>query len=316
MDNHTIEILKEEFYSSKDAILNLCLEALPADIPDYVVDHVKRLFNYTVLGGKMLRGLLCYITARALNPNSHKDTAIRASWAIELLQASFLVADDIMDNSIVRRGKPSWFTQTDKSSAYNDAFLLSELAYNLVRNDSHLLLLLHSTSFKTVLGQNIDTLFKPRNPLLIQKYKTSFYTFNYSICAGYMIATGHIDNSLEVLSENLGYLFQIQDDYFDIFPPHKWDKDSHDLFEGKFTWPLFAVWDELTPEARQYIDDNLGTPGISYDVVRTYLTEADIKAKYESTLDEYKHKITYHQCDDHLHRVIEWLLSVLMTRQR
>lgn len=34
---------------------------------------------------------------------------IALGWCIELLQASFLIADDIMDSSTSRRGQPCWY---------------------------------------------------------------------------------------------------------------------------------------------------------------------------------------------------------------
>jgi len=35
--------------------------------------------------------------------------AMAVGWCIEWLQAYFLVADDIMDESITRRGQPCWY---------------------------------------------------------------------------------------------------------------------------------------------------------------------------------------------------------------
>ena len=46
-------------------------------------------------------------------------------WCIEWLQACFLVADDVMDASVTRRGQPCWYKLDGVAMiAVNDAFLL------------------------------------------------------------------------------------------------------------------------------------------------------------------------------------------------
>jgi geranylgeranyl pyrophosphate synthase len=50
------------------------------------------------------------------------------------LQAYFLVADDMMDGSITRRGQPCWYRADGVGNiAINDAFMLEAAIYQLLR---------------------------------------------------------------------------------------------------------------------------------------------------------------------------------------
>ena len=56
-------------------------------------------------------------------------------WVVELLQASMLVADDLMDSSVTRRGRPCWHTlQSAPLSAINDSFLLWTCCLSLLQD--------------------------------------------------------------------------------------------------------------------------------------------------------------------------------------
>ena len=52
-------------------------------------------------------------------------SAALVGWCIELLQAEFLLVDDVMDGSTTRRGQPCWYLNPDVGlAAINDAMLL------------------------------------------------------------------------------------------------------------------------------------------------------------------------------------------------
>ena len=105
----------------------------PMELPDYVIGHVKQLLDYNIKGGKMLRGKMVCAFTRALVGHDWSQVAQKAyllAWCIELLQAFFLIADDIMDSAVTRRNKPCWYKVVGMT-AINDSFLMSSLIFAL-----------------------------------------------------------------------------------------------------------------------------------------------------------------------------------------
>lgn len=85
------------------------------EVPAREVKWVERMLNYNVKGGKMNRGLmvvesvkeLAKFHGKTLSPQEVSRYAV-LGWAIEWMQAWLLMADDIMDDSVTRRGQPCW----------------------------------------------------------------------------------------------------------------------------------------------------------------------------------------------------------------
>jgi farnesyl diphosphate synthase len=99
-------------------------------------------------------------------------------WCIELLQAFFLVSDDIMDSSITRRSQPCWY-RVEKVGmiAINDAFMLEAAIYHLLKlhfreHESYvyILELFLETTLKTEIGQLIDLITAPEDEVDLNKF--------------------------------------------------------------------------------------------------------------------------------------------------
>lgn len=111
----------------------------------------------------MNRGLsVCHTYRLLVTEAAPEDVKLAHTlgWCIEMLQACFLVADDIMDKSVTRRGQPCWYlTQRGKQTAINDAFLLESCVYRTLRRHfmqresyTQLLDLFQDVTWQTELG--------------------------------------------------------------------------------------------------------------------------------------------------------------------
>jgi farnesyl diphosphate synthase len=103
------------------------------------------------------------------------------------MQAYFLVADDIMDKSITRRGQPCWYRAEGVGLiAINDGILLECLIYFVLRKHlrghaayPHLLDLFLETTHQTAHGQLLDLITAPvgvpdLTRFSLERYDTSF----------------------------------------------------------------------------------------------------------------------------------------------
>lgn len=257
-------------------------------IPQEAIDWMKGNLKYNTPGGKLNRGLLvvdtvCILSNRnidSINDVEYKKIAV-LGWAVELLQAYFLVADDMMDKSKTRRGQPCWYLKKDVGNmAINDSFMLEGLIYVLLkryfRNELYyvdLLDLFHEVTFQTELGQLLDLVTADENVVDLDKFslekhsfivifKTAYYSFYLPVAlAMYMSGVCNEQDLSQVrdILIPLGEYFQIQDDFLDCFgTPEQIGKVGTDIKDNKCTWVVNVALLNATPEQRAVLDANYG----------------------------------------------------------
>ncbi|KAG0143362.1 hypothetical protein CROQUDRAFT_66289 [Cronartium quercuum f. sp. fusiforme G11] len=192
---------RDRFVNSWPTIKQVILDAVRIEkLPSEALEWFERNLDYNTPGGKLNRGTSVVDTFQILKGDSLNsqefERAAVLGWCVELLQAYFLVSDDMMDQSVTRRGQPCWYRMPEVGNiAINDACMLEGAIYVLLkkyfRNESYyvtLLELFHDTTFQTELGQLIDLLTAPEDDVdlnkfslekhhSIVKHKTSFYSF-------------------------------------------------------------------------------------------------------------------------------------------
>ncbi|XP_039252131.2 farnesyl pyrophosphate synthase-like [Styela clava] len=249
-------------------------------------ERIEELLNYNARSGKRMRGLATvssYLHVMGKDNVKEEDLKIALSlgWAIEIMQASFLVADDIMDQSQTRRGKPCWYKNDGVGlQAVNDSMVLESCVFLLLKYHcrhkpyyADLVDLFREVMTFTELGQSLDmetsekpevdfTYFTKERYYAIIKYKTSFYSFYLPIaCALYL--TGNADEttlkkSCSILTE-MGCYFQVQDDFIDCYGnPDITGKIGTDIESNKCCWLIVKALELCSSEQRQVLQKNYG----------------------------------------------------------
>mmetsp|Transcript_16605 Transcript_16605/g.18591 ORF Transcript_16605/g.18591 Transcript_16605/m.18591 type:complete len:426 (-) Transcript_16605:88-1365(-) len=308
---------KGSFTKICDMLIEEILYDLPInyELPQRETEWLRKMLEHTLKGGKMNRGLMVVESGVAIIgkdkvTNTNLCQLAVLGWAIEWLQAWLLVADDIMDSSVTRRGQPCWYKTLGDAwyIAINDAVTIEAFVYKMIKHhfgyDSELQLklldLMMETTLQTELGQLSDTLcdiltlpdLTPERWQLIVKYKTSFYSFYLSVAFA-MTLTGVTDkeayNAARDILIEMGVYFQAQDDFLDCYAtPEVLGKVGTDIADKKCGWLFTKAYHELANDTQKaYLDEhygkcNVGSPEeIKIKELYTELGLKEIYAKYE-----------------------------------
>jgi farnesyl diphosphate synthase len=274
----------------RDEILADAKAVLP--LPE--VEALTRAFlEHNVPGGKLNRGLTVMHTLEALRGRPLAAVEVRAAgvlgWAIEWLQASFLVADDIMDASITRRGAPCWYKLPSVGMiAINDAFLLQSHLTRMLRKQFsgepyyvRLLELFADIKWYTELGQMLDLTTSPlpgsggaldlgrftmERYRLIVKHKTAYYSFLLPVLCGLILGGAPAEAVEHPLVPRvllaMGEYFQVQDDYLDAYaPPEVLGKIGTDIEDAKCSWLVVVALQRASAPQREALHAHYGRHG-------------------------------------------------------
>jgi len=254
-----------------------------------LVEHAR----VGVSGGKRLRAAFCWWGHLAVAAPEDAEALLRACASLELLHASALVHDDVMDASDVRRGRPAthrafealhreqqWSAGAEQYGAAA-AILLGDLLLSwsdeLLRNcglpASRVLSALtyfDLTRSEVVTGQFLDVSAQARGTsdvdvaMTVLRYKSAKYSVERPLHIGAALA-GAGSATMTELSRfglPLGEAFQLRDDLLGVFgdPEETGKPAGDDLSEGKRTVLVALALDALGPADRARLDGALGMP--------------------------------------------------------
>ncbi|MDP9443257.1 MAG: polyprenyl synthetase family protein [Actinomycetota bacterium] len=274
-----------------------------------------------VTGGKRLRAAFCYWGWRAAGA-ADDARVVSAAAALELLHASALVHDDVMDASDTRRGRPAahrrfarlptaggWVGRSERFGT-GAAILLGDLL--LSWGDE----LLHRSGFppervtaaapyfdamrtEVVAGQFLDLVAQSSGrssvpeAMRVLRFKAAKYTVERPLHLGAALA-GADDALIAALSSYgvpLGEAFQLRDDVLGVFgdPDVTGKPAGDDLREGKRT-VLIALADERADERqRRRIGRLLGRPDLDdagVEELRAVITATGALSAVETLIRE------------------------------
>ena len=249
--------LRHSLMQSLKAVDQEIISRLNKSIP-LINDIGKHLINAS---GKRLRPLLTLAMAAQFNDNSKKPILLAA--AVEFIHTATLLHDDVVDESILRRGKKTaniiW---GNEFSVLAGDFLFAQSFELMVETNSiEALSSLASASCKITQGefQQIQIANKPETSL--NDYfevigKKTAELFGASCKSGVIVAGGNVEqqNAAYEYGFNLGLAFQIVDDLMDFNnSPNKMGKNLGDDFKlGKTTLPIILAWQKSNPMEKQF----------------------------------------------------------------
>lgn len=236
------------------------------------------LGDYPTRGGKMMRASLCLATARLFG--AEVEDAIASAVAIELLHNSFLIHDDIQDESDERRGLPTLHKVHGVPLALNAGESLSLLSLrplrdNFARLGSRLTLRIFEETERMAwesaegqaleLGWRRDNVVSVREAdyLLMVMKKTCWLATIHPCRVGALIGSrdkADLD-SLIRFGFFLGAAFQIQDDLLNLTGGAGYGKELNgDLLEGKRTLMTCHLFEHLPARGRERLATLFGQP--------------------------------------------------------
>jgi geranylgeranyl diphosphate synthase type I len=250
--------------------------------------------GFVLGGGKRLRPAFAYWGYRGAGG---ADTAelVAAVSALELVQASALIHDDVVDASDTRRGEPAvhrrfaamhraggWAGEADQFGAAA-AILLGDLC--LAWSDE----LLHSSGLapqtlalarpvfdemrtEVTAGQYLDVLAQATGDTSVERagtiarYKSAKYTVERPLLLGAALAEApaEVAAAYSGYGLHLGEAFQLRDDILGVFgdPAVTGKPAGDDLREGKRTYLVAAALAAAGPREAATLAGRLGDPGL------------------------------------------------------
>jgi octaprenyl-diphosphate synthase len=208
--------------------------------------------------GKQLRPMFVLLSAKLCGPVN--EAAYRAASLVELLHTATLVHDDVVDESLERRGFFSTYAlwKTKISVLVGDYLLSKGLSLSLDHSDFRVLQILNSSIQNMVEGELLQ-LEKSRSLNLseavyfeIIRNKTA--SFLASSCAAGAYAASQDEVKAEQLrqfGEKVGIAFQIKDDLFDYGNEAVGKPTGNDIKEKKLTLPLIYTLNNLDRASRR-----------------------------------------------------------------
>ncbi|WP_205752003.1 polyprenyl synthetase family protein [Cryptosporangium phraense] len=265
-------------------------------------------------GGKRLRPLFAYWGARAAGAPDD-ESLVRAAASLELLHAFALIHDDVMDDSDLRRGRPSAHRalaaahraggRHGDADRYGTAtaILLGDLL--LVLSEQMLTSsgagarardVFASMRLELMAGQYLDIAAPTRGgvsldrALRIAQYKSGKYTVEAPLHLGAAVAGAPVAvvDAYTAFALPIGEAFQLRDDLLGVFGDSAvtGKPSGEDLREGKQTALIALTRSNASAAGTELLESQLGTPDVDVDALRGVIVDSGACDLVERMIEE------------------------------
>lgn len=231
-------------------------EAMKSDIPllDTVTSFIVRR------KGKQMRPMFIFLSAKICGEVN--DLTYHAASLVELLHTATLIHDDVVDDSMQRRG---FFSLNalwgNKVSVLVGDYLLSKGLLLSIENNAINLLKITANAVQEMSEGELLQIEKARRldikeEVYFQIIRKKTASLIASACASGAASTTSDEAVIQKMrnfGEKIGIAFQIRDDLFDFGDGDAGKPQGNDIQEKKMTLPLIHALNLATKEQRNYI---------------------------------------------------------------
>lgn len=213
--------------------------------------------------GKVLRPTLCLLVFKALT-GDHRG-ALPVAACLEMIHNFTLLHDDIEDNDLERRGRPTAWSIWGKPLVINVGDFLYTLAFHqLHRLDRSefsadtifdVQRLISQACLDLTMGQDLDLRFEQKQDVTVEMYLDMVYKKTGALLEASIVSGARLGTSNEAIigayrefAHNIGIAFQVKDDMLGIWGDSaKTGKSAdNDLRRKKKTLPLLYTLTHLS----------------------------------------------------------------------
>ena len=263
----TLSIIEKPILADLDEFKRMFAGSLSTSNPllNRVIEHIRQR------SGKMMRPMLVLLSARMYGTVC--PATLRTAVALELLHNASLVHDDVVDESLERRGQPSVNAIYNNKVAVltGDFLLASALAQVSLTRHHDIVDVVASLGQELAEGELLQ-LSNVSNPNFSEQVyfdvisKKTAALFAACTKAGALSVDASDENveKARLLGEYIGLCFQIKDDIFDYYDNLSIGKPTgNDMHEGKLTLPVLyalnATGDKRAAEWARKVKNGIAT---------------------------------------------------------
>lgn len=213
-------------------------------------------------GGRRFRARLALLACQVVDVCEHD--AILWAGAVELLHNATLIHDDVQDEDTTRRGRPTLWTKHGKAQAINAGDYLLMLPHLLLADlespvRGELGLTLARLATEVVRGQCSELALRSSGRFDWESYGAAARGKTGALLAlpvyGALRLAGRSASQSQRIADvfqEIGVLFQLQDDLVDIYGDKGRGEVGCDIYEGKFS-ALVVAQLECSPRSRRFV---------------------------------------------------------------
>ncbi|WP_086287553.1 polyprenyl synthetase family protein [Campylobacter sp. P0085] len=274
-------------------------------------NRALEIFN-NISSGKKLRSKLILKIA------GQNETSLRLCAVIELIHLASLLHDDVIDDSTIRRGKPSINSLFgSKNAIMLGDILYSKGFYEIVSLNPQIAKIISKAVLDLSIGEMMDvdmgSKFSPNLDEYLKMIELKTAVLIEAAARSAAIIAKLDESAYSIYGKNLGLAFQIVDDILDIVSDeNKLGKPAfNDYKEGKTTLPYILLYNALSADDKEILKGLWGKDLDDRQIrwIKDKFSEFNIVEKSKEFAKELGYKAISSVSDESLREIVSSMID-------